>query len=111
MSKMMIYLISIFLMLGLVTGVANASLAFLQDGGPDGIVSVEAVHYDANRPGVPYRRPGQYNDPNVYIHTWQEVVIDHNNPEPNEPNIVIGPSMQCLPDVGATFLRQNEPAG
>ena len=47
MYKQLIYLISFVLVLGLATGVAGAD-PLNQDPGPDGIVSVEAEHFDAN---------------------------------------------------------------
>jgi hypothetical protein len=51
MSKKLIFLTSFLLMLGLVG--ANAAFgqdAFLQDGGPDGIVSIQAENFHANTP-------------------------------------------------------------
>ena len=49
MSKKLIYLVSFVLVLGLTEGVANADY-WLQDDDPDGIVSVEAEHFDDNVP-------------------------------------------------------------
>jgi hypothetical protein len=56
MSNKTTYLLSLILLAGLVSGMANAD-PFHQDDGPDGIVSVEAEHFVDNIPG---------NDP----HTW-----------------------------------------
>ncbi len=50
MSKKLTYLFSFVLVLGLAVGVANAA-PLQQDPGPDGIVSVEAEHYDNKAPG------------------------------------------------------------
>ncbi len=47
MCKKLIYLVSFVLVLGLAVGAANAA-PLNQDPGPDGIVSVEAEHFDAN---------------------------------------------------------------
>ena len=47
MCKQLIHLVSFVLVLGLATGVAVAD-PLNQDTGPDGIVSVEAEHFDAN---------------------------------------------------------------
>ncbi|MHC4631394.1 MAG: hypothetical protein ACYS9C_08980, partial [Planctomycetota bacterium] len=47
MCRKLIYLVSFTLVLGLGTGTANAQ-PLQQDPGPDGIVSVEAEHFDAN---------------------------------------------------------------
>jgi len=47
MSKKLIYLMSIVLVLWLSVGVASAQ-PLNQSSGPDGIVSVEAEHFDAN---------------------------------------------------------------
>ncbi|MFZ2147682.1 MAG: PA14 domain-containing protein [Sedimentisphaerales bacterium] len=49
MCKKLIYLVSFVLAAGLVGGVANAD-PLHQDPGPDGIVSVEAEHFDENVP-------------------------------------------------------------
>jgi len=50
MSKKLIIVVSFVLVLGLGVRVANAQ-ALQQDPGPDGIVSVEAEHYDNKAPG------------------------------------------------------------
>ena len=47
MYRKLIYLVSFVLMLRLAVGVANGQ-PLQQDPGPDGIVSVEAEHYDDN---------------------------------------------------------------
>ena len=50
MSKKLFFLTSFVLVLGLAAKVTNA-MPLLQDPGPDGIVSVEAEHYDNKAPG------------------------------------------------------------
>jgi hypothetical protein len=50
MQRKWIYLLSLILSLGIPTRRANASHPYLQDSGPDGIVSMEAENYDANVP-------------------------------------------------------------
>jgi len=66
MSKNIIYLISIFLLLGLTAGVANAPLfPFIQSGGDDGIVAMEAENYDVNVYKGPIRIDG-----NLVTHKW-----------------------------------------
>ena len=47
MCRTLVYLVSLVLVLGLAVGVANAE-PLNQDPGPDGIVSVEAEHFDDN---------------------------------------------------------------
>lgn len=49
MSKKLLYLVAFVLVLSLATGLTNAK-PLEQDPGPDGIVSVEAEHFDDNVP-------------------------------------------------------------
>ncbi|MHC4594566.1 MAG: LamG-like jellyroll fold domain-containing protein [Planctomycetota bacterium] len=60
MRKKLILLASFVLVLGLAVSVANAA-PLLQDPGPDGIVSVEAEHYDDNveQGGIKWQEVGQ----------------------------------------------------
>ena len=53
MCKRLIYFISFILVLGLVSGTANAD-PYQQDAGPDGIVSMEAENFDENVPNPPH---------------------------------------------------------
>ena len=50
MCKKLIYSLSLILSLSIPTRRANASSPFLQDPGPDGIVSMETENYDSNVP-------------------------------------------------------------
>jgi hypothetical protein len=50
MYRKLIYLLSLVLLMSIPTRRANASHPYLQDSGPDGIVSMEAEKYDANVP-------------------------------------------------------------
>ncbi len=48
MCRKLIYLLSLVLSLSIPTYQAKASYPFLQDSGPDGIVSMEAENFDDN---------------------------------------------------------------
>jgi hypothetical protein len=48
MCGKLVYLLSLALLLGILTYQANASYPYLQDSGPDGIVSMEAENFDNN---------------------------------------------------------------
>jgi hypothetical protein len=52
MYRKFIYSLSLALLLSIPARQANAAYPFRQDSGPDGIVSMEAEHFDANWPGV-----------------------------------------------------------
>jgi hypothetical protein len=81
MQRKTIYLLSLLLLLSLTTRQTNAAFPFLQDSGPDGIVSMEAENFENNVPQG--------------FHTWTLV---------NSPAGACGSkAMQALPNLGFKF--------